>query len=81
LGEPKHESIQRVLAEFLGSTAVGSSQWIHHAETGLSLEEFQAVRALAEKWQAVGRIEILETHREAETRRSLTDAIRFRRLT
>jgi hypothetical protein len=81
LGEPNNHSQQRVLAEFLARTAVGSSQWIHHAECGLTLDEFQALHALAEEWESMGRVEILETHEESETRRKFTDAIRLRRLT
>ena len=80
VAEPNKDSIQRALNEFLTQVAVGSSQWMHHAECGLSLDEFQAVHRLAEKWQSQGRVEILETHAETETRRALTDAIRLRRL-
>jgi hypothetical protein len=69
-----------LLRDLLSDTPIGSSRWIHHSESGLSLEEFQAVHALAEEWESVGRLEILETHEETETRRSFTDAIKLRRL-
>ena len=80
VGGESTENIQHALAEFFRSTAVGAARWIHHGESGLSLDEFQALRALAEKFQLDGRVEILETHHETETRRRLADAIRLRRL-
>ena len=46
----------------------------------MTLTDFQAVHALAEKWESSGRIELLQTQVEEDTGKQLTLAIKFRRL-
>ena len=71
---------QRLLEETVSTTALRQERWINQAESGMTLADFQAVRALAEKWESSGRIELLQTQEEEDTGRRLTLAIKFRRL-
>ena len=56
---------------------VGADAWVKPDET-TNLKTFQVVAAAALAMKLIGRIEILETHEEAEA--GLIDAIRIRRL-
>lgn len=71
---------QRLLEETVSTTALRQERWINQAESGMTLADFQAVRALAEKWETSGRIELLQTQVEEDTGKQLTLAIKFRRL-
>ena len=71
---------QRLLEETISTTAIHQERWISQAESGMTLADFQAVRALAKKWETAGRIELLETQAERDTGKQLTLAIKFRRL-
>jgi hypothetical protein len=68
------------LEEAFGKTAVGADRWVHHDESGLSLDDFQDALAMMEDWESTGRIEILDTREESETGRGMIIAVRFRRL-
>lgn len=71
---------QRLLEETISTTALRQERWISQAESGMTLADFQAVHALAEKWEWSGRIELLQTQVEEDTGKQLTLAIKFRRL-
>lgn len=71
---------QHLLEETVSTTALRQERWINQAESGMTLAEFQAVHALAEKWEWSGRIEVLQTQVEQDTGKQLTLAIKFRRL-
>lgn len=71
---------QRLLEETVSTTALRQERWISQAESGMTLADFQAVYALAEKWDSSGRIELLQTQVEEDTGKQLTLAIKFRRL-
>jgi len=61
------------------SAPVGADAWLRPDGTQ-TLEDFQAVVAAAEAWEAVQHIKILEICEESHTGRKLIDALRFRRL-
>jgi hypothetical protein len=68
------------LQDVLRTTAVGADRWVHHDESGLTLNAFQEALGLMEDWESTGLIEILDTREETETGRGLVVAVRFRRL-
>jgi phage shock protein A len=79
-GVANDRGAQRLLEETVSATTLRQERWINQAESGMTLADFQAVHALAEKWQSSGRIELLETEVEEDTGKHLTLAIKFRRL-
>jgi hypothetical protein len=67
------------LARAYTTATVGCDAWIR-PEPMQTLEDFQAVVAAAEAWEAVRHIKILEIVEEKVTGRRLIHALRFRRL-
>ena len=61
------------------ATPVGYDSWMN-PEPDQTLEEFQAVVAAAEAWQAMRQIRIVELRQKLCGGRALIDGIRFRRL-
>lgn len=69
-----------VLQEAVSHIPMYEERWIHQIESGLTLGDFQLFYALAEESESLGRIEIVETQEETDTRKRLTVAVKIRRL-
>jgi len=72
--------VRALLQEALSRIPVYEERWLHQDESGLTLGDFQVLYALAEESESLGRIEIVETQEETDTRKRLTVAVKIRRL-